>query len=127
MPKLVDTLLQGGQSWQPLKEVMRMSAIAWLQKLIPRNPQHHQKPYKTLQSTRTPWNRLIRRLTQAPWKCTTTIQVSAVGPLGAELLNHEQMADSLLAQNGNTIVQHWQKCWEAAIKEGDLAVITAAL
>lgn len=35
------------------------------------------------------------------------------------------MADSLPAQDGGAVVQHWQQCWEATMKEGNLVVISA--
>ncbi|KAI1234808.1 hypothetical protein IHE44_0003189, partial [Lamprotornis superbus] len=48
-----------------------------------------------------------------------------VDPLSTEFLCHEQAAGSLPAQNGNAVIQHWQKCREAAMKEDNLAVVTA--
>lgn len=48
-----------------------------------------------------------------------------VGPLGVEFPHHEQALDSLLAHNDDFVTQHWQRCREAAMQEGDLAVIAA--
>ncbi|KAI1242376.1 hypothetical protein IHE44_0005914 [Lamprotornis superbus] len=50
-----------------------------------------------------------------------------VGPYGAEFPYHKQALDSLLVQNDDVVTQRWQKCREAVMEEGGLAVITACL
>ncbi|KAI1239878.1 Methylglutaconyl-CoA hydratase, partial [Lamprotornis superbus] len=48
-----------------------------------------------------------------------------IGPLSVEFPHHEQVSDSLLAQNDEVVTQCWQKWRAATMEEGDLAVITA--
>lgn len=46
-------------------------------------------------------------------------------PLSLEFSHHKQAADLLLAQNGSIVIQHFQKCKIARMKEGNLVVVAA--
>lgn len=48
----------------------------------------------------------------------------AFGPLSMELLDWGQALASLPAWNDGIVTQRWQKCREAVMDKGDLAVIT---
>lgn len=50
---------------------------------------------------------------------------SVADSLGAEFLCCKQAVDSLLAKNGDIVIQSWRKCKEDMMKEGDLVAVAA--
>lgn len=47
---------------------------------------------------------------------------SMVGPFDTKFPHHKQAQETLLAQNGSIVIQHWWKSNKIVMKEGDLAV-----
>lgn len=124
MLKLESTWPRAGLSWQPLREVVLMlghygaSENNSPELLAPPDPEIDPSP------TELPYPEIN--------PCPTGLSYPdgnpcAADPLGAEFLCCKQAVDSLLAQNGDTVIQSWRKCREDVMKEVDLAAVAACL